>query len=142
MIRLRMVAVVGLLELATCSREADIVPLNDAATATGVPKLSAVLYGTGYGPVTVTMPDGEVLSGHYRLAVGGAVASGFGTAAGPGGTAVVSGSSSVVSMQNPFTLQVTGSRGTTMVCQGTAGGVGHGDAVCTTNRKAQYHMMF
>jgi hypothetical protein len=41
-----------------------MVPLNDAANAAGIPKLDAVLYGTGYGPATVTMPDGEVLNGH------------------------------------------------------------------------------
>lgn len=82
------------------------------------------------------------MNGHYRLAVGGAVATGFGSAVGPGGTAVASGSSSLVPMQNPFTLQATGNRGTTIVCQGTAGGLGHGDTVCTTNHGAQYQMMF
>jgi hypothetical protein len=83
-----------------------------------------------------------VLNGHYRLAVGGAVATGFATASGPRGTAFASGSSSVVPMQNPFMLQAAGKGGTTMTCEGSAGGLGHGGAVCTTNHGAQYQMMF
>jgi hypothetical protein len=43
-----------------------MVPLNDAANAAGIPKLDVALYGTGYGPATVTMPDGEVLNGHSQ----------------------------------------------------------------------------
>ena len=135
-------SVVGLLVLAGCARNADMVPLNDAANATGVPRIDIALYGTGYGPATVTMPDGEVLNGHYHLAIGGAFATGFGTASGVRGAAVVSGSSSVIPMQNPFMLQATGNRGTTMTCQGSAGGMGHGEATCDTNRGAQYQMMF
>jgi hypothetical protein len=57
-----------------------MVPLNDAANAAGIPKLDVALYGTGHGPATVTIPDGEVLNGHYRLAIDGAVATGFGAA--------------------------------------------------------------
>jgi hypothetical protein len=48
-------------------RKANIVPLNEAASAAGVPTLNLVLYSTGYGPVTGTMPDGESLTGHYHL---------------------------------------------------------------------------
>jgi hypothetical protein len=100
------------------------------------------LYGIGYGPVTLKMRNGEILNGHYRLAVGGAVATGFGGASGPRGTTVVSGSSSVIPMQNPFMLQAAGAQGTTMTCEGSAGGLGHGGAICSTNRGAQYQMMF
>lgn len=53
-------AMIGLLVLAGCARQADMVPINDAAVAAGIPKLETMLYGTGYGPVTVTMGDGEV----------------------------------------------------------------------------------
>src|ERR1700681_824204 len=110
MMRFLLVTLIGLLALAGCTplavfREADMVPAHEAANAAGIPKISLVLYGTGYGPATVTMPDGDVLNGHYRLAVGGAVATGFATASGPRGPAFASGSSSVVPMQNPFMLQ-------------------------------------
>ena len=110
-----------------CARDADMVPLNEAANAVGIPKLNTTLTGTGYGPVTVTMPDGEVLSGHWRSAAGGASAIGFATMKGPRGVSIVSSSSSVVPLQNAFTLQATGNRGTTMVCQGSAGGLGSTD---------------
>lgn len=128
--------------LAACARNADIAPLNATAVATGTPRVDLTLYGTGYGPATMTMPDGEVLQGHYRLAVGGAVSSGYATAVGPYGAATVSSSAVTTPMQNPFTLQATGNRGTTITCQGSAGGLGHGDAICSTNRGAQYQMMF
>jgi hypothetical protein len=69
--------VTALLGVAGCGRAVDMVPLNDAATAAGNPKMDMTLYGTGYGPATVTMPSGEILNGHYRLAVGGAVERGY-----------------------------------------------------------------
>jgi len=119
-----------------------MVPLNDVASASGIPTLSMSLYGTGYGPATATMPNGEVLTGNYRLAVGGGVSTGFATVSGSRGTAFASGTGATVPMQNPFTMQAVGNRGTTMICQGSAGGMGHGEAVCTTNTKAQYQMMF
>jgi hypothetical protein len=131
-----------MIALAGCARVADMVPLNDAATAVGIPKLDVALYGTGYGPATVTMPDGEVLNGHYHLAVGGAVGTSFGVASGRRGTVIVSDSSTVIPMQNPFMLQAAGQRGTTMTCEGSAGGMGHGGALCTTNHGAEYQMMF
>jgi hypothetical protein len=129
--------------LTGCARTADMMPLNDAATVLGIPKLDVALYGTGYGPATVTMPDGEILNGHYHLAIGGAVSTGFGVASSRRGIVVASDSSNVVPMQNPFMLQAAGGLGgTTMTCEGSAGGLGHGGAVCTTNRGAQYQMMF
>ena len=137
-----LVAVVLCVGIAACSRAADMVPLNDTATATGIPKMDATLYGTGYGPVTVTMPSGEILNGHYRLAVGGSVTTGVATAYTPRSSAVATGTAVSTPINNPFVLQATGARGTTMVCQGSGGGMGHGDAVCTTNSGAQYQMMF
>jgi hypothetical protein len=130
------------LALIGCAREADMVPLNDAANAAGIPRLDVALYGTGYGPATVTMADGEVLNGHYHLAIGGAVAVGFGTVSGPRGSMVGSSVASMAPMQNPFTLQAIGRAGTTMTCEGSAGGMGHGECICITNRGAQYQMMF
>jgi hypothetical protein len=116
------------------------VPLNDAAVKLGTPKVEATLYGTGYGPVTVTMPNGEVLSGHYRVSVGGAVASSFGTAITPRGSAVVTGTAVSTPFNNPFNAQAVGPNGTSIICQGSGGG-GHADGVCQTNTGAQYQMM-
>ena len=128
--------------LGGCAKSVDMVPLNAEATAIGIPKMDVTLYGTGYGPASATLPSGEVLTGHYRLAVGGAVSSGFASATGPRGSAFASGSAVSTPLNNPFLLQATGNRGTSMTCSGSAGGMGHGDAVCTTNSGAQYQMMF
>ena len=131
-----------LLVCAACSRTAEMVPLNDAANALGIPRLDATLYGTGYGPVTVTMPNGEVLNGHYRLIMGGSVTTASATAYTPRGSAFATGTAVSTPINNPFTAQAVGNRGTSMICQGSGGGMGHGDAVCTTNSGAQYQMMF
>ncbi len=128
--------------LSGCGRAVSMVPLNDAAAAAGNPKMDLTLYGTGYGPAVVTMPNGDVLNGNYRLAVGGVVTSGTAVAYTARRSAVASGTAVSTSLQNPFTLQAAGSRGVSIVCSGSAGGMGHGDAVCTTNNGAQYQMMF
>ena len=133
---------VAMLMLVGCARTADIVPLDAAATAAGIPKVDMTLYGVGYGPVTMTMPDGEVLTGHYQLAMGGAVTTGFATATGPGGTAFANGTAITVPMNGGFTLQATGNRGTSIACQGSAGGLGHGSTVCVTNHGAHYQLVF
>jgi hypothetical protein len=132
----------GLLALAGCARVVDVVPLNDAARASGIPRMDLTLNGTGYGPATVTMPSGEALTGHHRLALTGASATGFGTASGSRESAFVSGTSTPMPTQGPWTMQAAGNRGTTITCQGSAGGLGHGDALCETNNGSQYQMMF
>ncbi len=141
MMRLVLIAAFAAI-LSGCARSADIMPLDDAARTIGVPKVDMELYGTGYGPVTVTMPDGEILTGHYQLAIGGTVSSGFATATGPGGSAFASGAATTVPINNPFILQATGNRGTSISCQGSAGGLGHGNTVCVTNRGAHYQLVF
>ena len=119
-----------------------MIPLNPAAVTTGIPALAATLYGTGYGPATVTMPDGEILNGHYRLIIGGAISNGFASASGPRGSAFASASAMSVPFENPFVLTVSGAHGTTMICNGSGGGAGHVSALCETNHGAQYQMMF
>jgi hypothetical protein len=57
--------------LPACQDTADTFPLNPAARQIGTPKVSFVRTGIGRGPVTITMPDGEVLTGEYRVAFGG-----------------------------------------------------------------------
>lgn len=141
---MRLIGVLVLVALtaAACAREADMVPLNDSARTVGIPQLDMSLYGTGYGPATFTMPGGEVLKGHFHLSLDGAVATGTAAAIGPRGTAVVSGTSFVSSTHGGFVVQAAGNRGTSLTCHGTAGGMGHGDAVCSTSGGAEYQMMF
>jgi hypothetical protein len=58
--------------LTGCTDTADVFPMNTAAQERGPVRASFVRTGIGRGPVTITMGDGEVLSGEYRVAFGGA----------------------------------------------------------------------
>ena len=53
--------------LAGCIEVGQVIPLDDAAKAIGVPKIELVLHNTAHGAVGITMPDGEILQGEYQL---------------------------------------------------------------------------
>ena len=71
-------AFLGLIALGACSETANTYPLNYSAQRRGPVKVEFVRSTIGGGPVTVTMADGEVLKGAYR--VGFRTADGFGFA--------------------------------------------------------------
>ncbi len=123
-----------LLLLPGCTGAATAYPINDQAIQTGVPKVEFIRYGTGGGPLTVTMPDGEVLKGEYRVISN--VGIGFGFGARGTATAIGAGGSS------PVAASVVGSHGTVMTCDGAVDLGGRGVADCATNRGARYRMMF
>lgn len=50
-----------------CADTADSFPLNDAAKRIGDPQIDFIRTGIGRGPVTITMPDGEVLKGEWSI---------------------------------------------------------------------------
>src|SRR5210317_2326909 len=56
-----------LLFLVACSKHARLYPVNDLAKTTGVLKAKCIESGTGYGEITIVMPDGEILSGEYTI---------------------------------------------------------------------------
>src|SRR4051794_35525748 len=58
-------AVLGTLLVGGCVANVD--PLDEAALRAGIPTLEFKWAGFQYGPVRVTMPDGEVLIGEYRI---------------------------------------------------------------------------
>ena len=65
-------AVIGVL-LTGCvgaTATADTFPLNNAAKRLGPIRATFVRTGSGEGPVTITMGDGEVLTGRYRVTSG------------------------------------------------------------------------
>jgi hypothetical protein len=68
---------VALSILSACTSTADVFPLNDAAHKIGDPKVEFVRQGTDSGPVTITMPGGEVLKGYYNVARSGSMAMAF-----------------------------------------------------------------
>ena len=108
--------------LAGCSDTADIFPLNAAAQQLGPVHLSFVRTGIGRGPVTITMADGEVLKGEYRVAFGGGVGMAF---SGPYSA------SAIVISDGPVQFVATGPK-TQMLCRGTSTPAGHGNGQCQT----------
>jgi hypothetical protein len=51
--------------------------MDDAALRDGTPKVEFTRYGLGHGPVTITMPDGEILHGEYQVSENAAVGLGW-----------------------------------------------------------------
>jgi hypothetical protein len=85
-------------------------------------QVSFVRTGTGSGPVTITMADGEVLKGTYHVAFGeseGFAFSGAQTA------------SALVITNGPVQFVATGPK-TQVLCRGTSSPGGHGNGECQT----------
>jgi hypothetical protein len=124
---MRILARIGLVSagisiLAACTDTADTFPLNDAAKKLGPINASFVRTGTGSGPVTITMADGEVLKGTYRVAFGGASEFGF------------SGDktqSALIITDGPVQFVATGPK-TQILCRGVSSTLGHGQGQCQT----------
>lgn len=131
---MRLIVVIALGAVcAGCSDTGRSFPLDDASLAAGVPKFEFVRQGLGHGPVTVTMPDGEVLQGEYQVTNNDAVGVAF--AGGHMATAIASGSG------RPVAVNATGPRGTILTCDGTLDIAGHGSLICQTNRGTRYRVM-
>ena len=118
---------------AACADSGRIYPMDDASLAAGTPKFDFVRQGLGHGPVTVTMPDGEVLQGDYQVTNDDSV--GVAVAGGHMATAVASGSG------RPVVVNAVGPRGTILNCEGAIDMGGHGSVVCKTNHGTTYRVM-
>jgi hypothetical protein len=105
-----------------CTDSADTFPLNDAAKNRGRIQVSFVRTGVGRGPVTITMADGEVLTGEYRVAFGGAAAMAFSAPAS---------ASALVIQDGPVQFVANGPK-TEILCRGTSTPMGHGNGQCQT----------
>ena len=106
--------------LASCTVSADTFPLNDAAKRAGLIQVALVRRGLANGPVTITMADGEVLKGTYRIAFGG------GTAIGLSGDQVTT---STIITAGPVQFVAAGPK-TKMLCRGTMSPSWHGSGQC------------
>ncbi len=117
-----------LLTLAACTDTADVFPLNAAAKSLGPVTVSFVRTGVGQGPVTITMGDGEVLKGEYRVAFGST-------------TAVVFAGSSMAEAtaygDGPVQFVATGPK-TQVLCRGFSTPMGHGNGQCRTYDGARW----
>ena len=108
--------------LSGCTDTADVFPLNPAAQHLGPVKASFVRTGTGRGPITITMANGEVLKGEYRVAFSSSVGMAFSGA---------HGSSALLIGDGPVQFVATGPK-TQMLCRGTSSTMGHGNGECQT----------
>jgi hypothetical protein len=101
---------------------ADVFPMNAAAQRLGPVEASFVRTGSGRGPVTIHMADGEVLTGEYRVAFGSSTGTTFST--------TWSGSAIVV-REGPVQFVARGPK-TQILCRGTSTPLGHGNGECQT----------
>ena len=123
-------AIAALAGLSACAGTADVFPLNAAAKQIGSPKVSFERTGVGSGPVTITMPDGEVLKGTYRVAFGGGY--GFAFSGAQSATALVI-------TDGPVQFVARGPK-TEILCRGTSSTMGHGSGECQTYEGAVWSM--
>jgi hypothetical protein len=112
----------SLILLSGCSDTADTFPMNAAAKELGPIQVSFVRTGIGKGPVTITMADGEILKGEYRVA--------FGTSTGMAFAGPVT-ASAIVIQDGPVQFVATGPK-TQMLCRGNSSTMGHGSGQCQT----------
>ena len=107
--------------------------MDDASLGAGIPKFEFVKQGLGRGPVTVTVPDGELLQGDYQITENASL--GVALAGTHMATAVASGGG------RPFVANAVGPRGTILNCEGVLDLGGHGSVLCQTNRGTRYRVM-
>ncbi|MCW2317618.1 hypothetical protein M2322_003182 [Rhodoblastus acidophilus] len=108
--------------LSGCNDTADTFPLNDAAKRLGPVRVDFVRTGIGSGPVTITMADGEVLAGNYRVAFG--ATQGFAFSGGHSASALII-------SDGPVQFVATGPK-TQILCRGQSTTAGHGSGECQT----------
>jgi hypothetical protein len=108
--------------------------MDPASAQAGIPKFDFVRQGLGHGPVTITMPDGEILTGEYQVTENAAVGMAFSGPHMATGMAYGSGRHTVVS--------ATGTHGTIMNCELMLDIGGHGSGICQTSPQGnQYRVM-
>lgn len=119
--------------VAACTYEARVFPIDPAAMAAGVPKIEFVRQGSQHGPVTVTMPDGEILKGEFQVTENASIGMGFAGAQTFSAIGFGSGRPVVVSATGDHTI---------INCEGTADIGSHGSVMCQTSQGNKYRVMF
>jgi len=133
--------------LVACTKYARLYPVNDLAWATGELKAKYIESGTGYGEITIVMPDGETLSGEYttgraiNLNFGTILSNVYGTEGGAFGTGTST--SFRLSDTSPGIANLYGDRGTMMQCEYFIGKqAGKGRGACKKNDGSLYRLQF
>lgn len=134
------------LSLGGCVGHPMAFPANDQARAIGNLRIEIKMYGTGSGPVKVTMPDGEVLVGRYSVNVGGSMSFGsiYGSVYGAGGYVGASGytQSTNMAVSSPGVVDASGPK-TTMQCEVMNNNMtGHGNGACRLDNGALYRIQY
>ena len=136
-----------LLFLVACTKYARLYPVNDLASATGVLKAKYIESGTGYGEITIVMPDGETLSGEYttgraiNLNFGNILSNVYGTEGGAFGTGTST--SFRLSDTSPGIATLYSDRGTMMQCEYFIGKRAEKDrGACKKNDGSLYRLQF
>jgi hypothetical protein len=120
---LRIALIFSLMGLVSgCADTADTFPINDAAKKLGPVHVTFDRTGIGRGPVTITMADGEILRGEYRVAFGSSEAFAFSGA---------HSASAILISDGPVQFVATGPK-TQLLCRGTSTPMGHGNGQCQT----------
>jgi hypothetical protein len=121
------IAALLVVTLNACTDYADVFPLNEAARRIGTPRLTFTRQGDR-GPVTISMPDGETLTGTYRVNRSGFVGLAF------SGTR----SATAIGMGGGTVQFVANGPRTQMLCRGDGGGFGHGSGECESTTGARW----
>lgn len=146
--RLRFVMVSAFAALAAgCAGTVTLYPANEVAQKTGVITAEITKYGVGSGPIKLSMPDGEILTGQYTVMVGGSTAYGsvFASAYGPGGMATANGTGMTMDIPNSSNgvANAAGPKGTTAYCEFQNNNMaGHGFGACKISNGALYRMQY
>jgi hypothetical protein len=136
-----------LLFLVACTKYARLYPVNDLASTTGMLKAKYIESGTGYGEITIVMPDGETLRGVYttgraiNLNFGNILSNVYGTEGGAFGTGTST--SFRLSDTSPGIATLYSNRGTMMRCEYFIGKrAGKGRGACKKNDGSLYRLQF
>lgn len=125
---------------------ATLYPANDQAQQIGMLHGSFVTVGSGHGPLTLVMPDGEVLNGTYSTIPGGSSSFGslYASVYGTGGYASGSGFGSAFSIPNASQgMADAGGPRTTLHCEYVVSNLsGHGTGACRTTQGALFRLQY
>jgi hypothetical protein len=142
MLRFLSLAVVAV-ALGACAREARLYPANTEA-GVGLLKAEFTDSGMGKGPIKITMPDGEVLTGEFSTTDTSSY--GFGSAVATNGRiapVIATASTTAVPGSMPGVVTAIGPSGTSLRCEYLVNSMtGSGSGSCQTNKGARYDLHF
>lgn len=143
----KLIALALAIGLSGCAETAQLYPANDAAHAMGPLKADLRRTGTNSGPISITLPDGEILSGRYSVNEGGSTNFGhlYTSVYGTGGNASASsfGSSFMIPNSGEGAADLIGASGMTAHCEFVANLLSaHGNGACQLSNGATYRVQF